>query len=192
MHEPVFRQGRQVGLARQSPPQPANCVLHAALLPGRVSIAEEGLYTQLVELVMVCELGTVVEGDRPSPFRRELTQNLGHSGGYGNGRLARRSQGYEDARVAFVHGQHRMSIDSEQHQVSLPVPRSATVIGAVRALGDGTTLSHEGSRATPSAASPTSLRLGIGKVVAPAVILLTSHLAVDEPVYALVGDDSIT
>ena len=39
------------------------------------------------------------------------------------------------------------------------------------------------------AAPATPLRLGMGQVVAPAVVLLACHLGVDEPVDGLMGDD---
>ena len=71
--KPLHRQRRQVGLAGQSQSQPADGVLHPALLPRGVGIAEEGFDTQIVESVMEGELGPVVEGNRPSPLGRQLT-----------------------------------------------------------------------------------------------------------------------
>ena len=188
----LHRQRRQVGLAGQSPPQPADGVLHPALLPRGVGIAEEGFDTQIVESVMEGELGPVVEGNRPSPFGRQLTEHLRHGAGDGTGCLARGSDGNEDAGVAFVHDQHRMSICPEQHQVRLPVAGSAAVSGALGALGNRASHSHEGGRTAPSAASPAPLRLGTRQVVSPPIVLGTRELAVYEPVDALVGDDPPT
>ena len=106
--------------------------------------------------------------------------------------LAWGSEGDEDAGVAFVEGEDGVSIGPEQHQVGLPVARGEAVIGGLGALGDGATQSHEGGGAVPFAGSPTPLRLGMGQVVAPAVVLLACHLGVDEPVDALMGDDRIS
>ena len=111
---------------------------------------------------MVCKLGTVVEGDRPSPFGGKLTQHLGHSGGDGAGCLARRSERYEDAGVAFMHCQHCMPIGPEQHQIRLPVAGGLPVVSSLGTFCNGTALSHERSRAAPFATPPTTLRLGSG------------------------------
>ena len=80
--KPFLRQCGEVGLAGQAPSQPADGVLHSALLPGRMGIAEEGLDAQIVQLMMAGKLGSVVEGHRPAHFGRELSQHLGHGVGY--------------------------------------------------------------------------------------------------------------
>ena len=191
LRKPLLGQRRQVRLAGQSSPQPAYGVLHASLLPGGVGIAEEGLDAQFVEPVMECKLGSVVKGHRTSPFRRHLTEHLRHRTGDGPGCLARGPQRYEDAGIAFVHRQHRMSIGTEQHQVRLPMPGSAAVSSTLGTLGNRAPHSHEGGRTAPFAASPAPLRLGSRKVVSPPIVLLPSHLAVYEPIDALMGDDPL-
>lgn len=62
----VERSGGQrgeVGGAREEAAQPPDCVLHAALLPGRVRSAAEGLDAERVQFAVADELGTVVEAD---------------------------------------------------------------------------------------------------------------------------------
>ncbi len=189
MCKPRLWHHRAVGLAGQSPAQPANGILHSALLPRGVGIAEEGLDTQLVEAVMAGELGPVVEGHRPAPFGRQLTEQLRHGAGDGAGCLARGPDGYEDAGIAFVQGQHRLAIGSKEHQVRLPVPGRAAVSGTLGALGKRAAQSHEGGRTAPLAAAPAPLPLGPWQVVSPPIVLRARKLPVDEPVDALVGDD---
>ena len=135
--EPFILQRRQVSLARQSIPQAADGVLDASLMPGRVGIAEEGLNTQIVELVVEGELSPVVEGDSLPSLWRELYEHPGHGAGDGSGSLARGSDGYEDTRVSFVHGQDRMIVGLEQHEVCLPVSWSPAVYGDLRTLSNG-------------------------------------------------------
>jgi hypothetical protein len=53
----------KVGLARKKPAHPSDGILDAALLPGGVGVAEEGLEPDLVQLEMARELGAVVEGN---------------------------------------------------------------------------------------------------------------------------------
>ena len=69
-----FREGAEVGGAGQRAPQAADGVLHAALLPGGMGIAEEGLDAQGVEAVVAGELGAVVEGEGLAPRRGKVTQ----------------------------------------------------------------------------------------------------------------------
>ena len=56
-------EGGEIGLAGDEAAHPADGVFNAALLPGRVRIAEEGLDRQAAQSMMTGELGTVVEGD---------------------------------------------------------------------------------------------------------------------------------
>ena len=50
----------EIGFAWEDASESADGVFDAALLPGRVSVAEEGLDA---ELIVECELGTIVEGE---------------------------------------------------------------------------------------------------------------------------------
>src|SRR5216684_3741428 len=56
--------GREVGFAGQGASHAPDGIFDAALLPGAMGIAEEGLHTKLgIELMVEGELGTVIEGD---------------------------------------------------------------------------------------------------------------------------------
>ena len=82
LSKPIVRQGGQVGLARQGAAQATDGVLDATLLPRRAGIAEEGLEAEGMELVMLGELGAVVESNGLTPLRRERAENGRH--GVGN------------------------------------------------------------------------------------------------------------
>lgn len=188
MSKALVGESGEVGLARKGAAQSANGVFYSALLPGRVSITEEGLDAQSVEPVMEGELSAIIEGDGLTPCRGEGSQQLTHGVGDGAGSLARGSESYQEAGVALVEGQDCLSIPAEEHQVRLPVAWGPAISGALGAVGNRPSHSHEGGRTSPFAAPPAPPRLGPGQVVAPTVVLLTSHLAVYEPIDALMGD----
>ena len=98
----LLGQGGQVGLAGQEAAHSADGVLHPPFLPGGADIAEEGLDTQGMELVMPGELGAVVEGDTPAPLGWEGGQDGSHSLGDRVGGLAWGAPGDEQTGVAFV------------------------------------------------------------------------------------------
>ena len=181
----------EVRLARKDATHSAYGVFYSTFLPGRVGIAEEGLDAQFVELVMEGELGSVVESDSLTPCRGQGSQHLTHGVGDRQGSLARWPQSDQEAGVALVEGQYCLPISAEEHQVGLPVAWVAAISGALGTVGNRPSHSHEGGWTAPFAASPAPPRLGPGQVVAPAVVLLTSHLAVNEPIDALMGDDPI-
>ena len=189
LRKPLLWHRGQVSLAGQSPAQPANGILHAALLPGGVGIAEEGLDPQLMEAVMAGELGPVIEGHRPAPGGGHLPEQVRQGARDGAGGFARGPEGEEEAGVTFVQGQHRLAIGSKEHQVGLPVPGRAAVSGALGALGKRAAQRHEGGRTAPLAAAPAPLPPGPRQVVSPPLVLRARKLPVEEPVDALVGDD---
>src|SRR6266851_1815913 len=80
--------GREVGFAGQGASHASDGVFDAALLPGAMGIAEEGLHAELgVELMVEGELGAVIEGDglaQPIGQRLEPSEELlnGWLGGF--------------------------------------------------------------------------------------------------------------
>ena len=79
---------RQVGLARQHASHASDGVLDAALLPGGVGVAEEGLDAQVVEAVVTREFGAIVESDGLAPGWRQDCEQVVHGSGDGLCRLA--------------------------------------------------------------------------------------------------------
>src|SRR4029078_11809567 len=80
-------QRREIGLARNEAPHPPDRILDAALLPGRVRVAEEGIDRKTVQPPMAGELGAVVEGDGAAQACRQR----GADGAQGPGATIRRS-----------------------------------------------------------------------------------------------------
>ena len=74
LSKPFVRHVSQVSLSWQHTAQATYRILNSSLLPRRVRITEEGVYPQLVQLVMARELGAVVEGDCLPPLRRQSGQ----------------------------------------------------------------------------------------------------------------------
>jgi len=101
-------------------------------LPGRVRIAEERLDTELVQSAMAGELCAVVEGDAAAQAGRQLGKERAQVTGDGIGPLVRRPHGNEQSRLSLVHGQDRLAVLREQHQVGFPVARRVAVGGIGR------------------------------------------------------------
>src|SRR5215831_1864609 len=64
----------EIGLSRKEAAHSTDGVLDAALLPGRMGVAEEGLHVEPMQRAMACELGAVVEGDGSTQLRRHLPE----------------------------------------------------------------------------------------------------------------------
>ena len=65
-------EGGEVGFTRQAATPAADSIFDAAFLPGGMGVAEIGWHPELlIELVMLCELGAIVEGDGTSERSRE-------------------------------------------------------------------------------------------------------------------------
>ena len=185
----VWGQLGQVGLAGEERAQPAVGILHAALLPGGAGVAEEGLGTQVVELVMAGELGAVVEGDGPAPLGREGSQQLGDGIGHALGVLGGQGTGEQQAGVAFLEGEQGLALVAKEHQVGFPVAGSSAVVGFDWALGDVPTMADKGSGTAALAPSAAPLGLAAGQQVAPGIVLAAVDLGLNEAVDGLVGDD---
>jgi hypothetical protein len=187
------RDGRQIGLARQPPAQPADGVLDAALLPRCVGIAEEGLDAQgLAQGVVLGELGAVVEGDglakRCGQRREQVLDAARHPLGV-FGRLARNP---EQARSTLVHRQDRLAVLGELHRVGFPVARVGAVAGRGWALGDRHPIQDVQHGAAPLAAAVAPFALAAGQIAPPGVVLGARDLGVEEAVDGLVADDRAT
>ena len=65
----------QVGLAWKGASESSDGVFDTTFLPRRVSVAEEGLNAERMELVMFGELSAVVEGEGLSPMRWKRSEN---------------------------------------------------------------------------------------------------------------------
>ena len=87
-----------------------------------------------------------------------------------------------------MHGQDRLAVFGEHHQVGFPVSGRAPIADHNRPFRQGNTAFNEGYRAAALTGAAPPLALAARQVVAPAVVLGGSDLGVDEAVDALVGD----
>ena len=156
-------QGSQVGLAGQEAAHSADGVLHPPFLPGGADIAEEGLDTPGMELVMPGELGAVVEGDTLAPLGREGGQDGSHCLGDGVSGLAWGAPGDEQTGVTFVEGEDHLTVGTKEHQVGLPVAGTPALGGVPGPLAQGPALGDEGGWAATPASPVAPFGLGSGR-----------------------------
>ena len=136
------------------------------------------------------EFGAVVEGDGLTPGGGQGPQQPSEGLGNRRGRFAWGPHRHQQARVAFMDGQHRLPIGAEAHQIGFPVPRGLAVGGRGGPFLQGTPEVDKGSSAAAAAPAPAPFPLSAGEVVAPGPVRLGARgLGVDEAIDGLVGDD---
>jgi len=101
------------------------------------------------------------------------------------GDLIRRPGGEDDAGLAFVDGEHRLTVFGEQHEVGFPVAGGLAIGDIGRPLGHGNTAFDEACGAAAAAAASA---LAARQQKAPGVILGPSDLGVNEAVDAFIAD----
>ena len=94
--------------------------------------------------------------------------------------------------MALVQGQDRLAIETEEHQVRLPVTRGAAGRRRSRTLAERAAVGHESGRTQGLAAAAAAFRAALGQEVTPGVVLCAADLGVDEPVDGFVGNDAAT
>jgi hypothetical protein len=130
--------GLEVGFAWQGASQAADGIFHAALLPGAMGIAEEGLDAKVfVKPVMLGEFGSVVEADG---FTHRLWKSAELTG---DGRSGEDSLSIDrvlndvEAGLPFVQNQQPLAVSGEQHEVGFPVARRLAAFDLGGPFGDG-------------------------------------------------------
>jgi len=137
---------------------------------------------------MACEFGTIVEGDG-------LTQRLRHNAKQSDEmtsdavrRLTGQPDRQQETGLALMHGQDRLTVFCEHHQVGFPMTASLTIGGLDRPICHGNTAFNEVCRASPLPAAAATLALAARQIPAPAIVLGAGKLGIDEAINALVGD----
>ena len=102
--EPAVGERGKIGFARYESAHSSDCVLDAALLPGRVGIAEEGLDRQAVQREVASELGTIVEGDGLPEWLRHGAKQIDEMTSDPVGGLVGQPDRQQEAGFALVHG----------------------------------------------------------------------------------------
>ena len=154
-----------------------------------MGLAKEGLEAKGMEVVMPGELRAVVEGDGLPPGRGQGSQEAGHGLGDRSGRLAGGPGGQQEAGVAFMEGEDSLAVDSEQHQIGLPVARCPPVRDGGGPLSQRAAQGDEGGRAPAFIAAAPPFRFRLGEIVAPGVLFFAGDLGIDEAVDGFVRDN---
>src|SRR6266700_2207407 len=170
-------EGREVGFAGQGTSQATDGVLDAALLPGAMGIAEEGLEAELgFELMVEGELGAIVEGDG-------LAQRVGQGFEPSLQLLGGRLSGFagllgeqEDAGLALVGDEDRLAIGGKEHEIGFPMPGRMAVLDLGWPLGDRDAVADEAGGRASFASAPAALELGSRQEAAPTSVVGAPHL----------------
>jgi hypothetical protein len=137
---------------------------------------------------MAGELAAVVEGDG-------LAQLLRHRGKQPNemlchtlgGSIARPGR-QDDPCSPLKHGQRDLTVFCKQDRVGFPMARGRALGRGGWPFSHGNTAFNEPCGAAAAAAAQPALALGARQIAAPAVVLGTGDLGVDEAVDALMAD----
>jgi len=178
------REGAEVGLAGNVAAHAADGVFDAALLPGRVGVAEVGLDVERMQFVVAGELGAVVEGDGLAEALWQRRQQAGNDAGDGTGGFTGQADGDQQARSSFMQGEDGLPVAGEHHQVGFPVACDRAVFDVRRPPRDRHPgFDMERGRAT-LAAPEASFALAARQVAPPAIILGARDLGMNEAVDA--------
>src|SRR5207302_8164736 len=102
--------------------------------------------------------------------------------------LAGEADAEQQTRGALMHGQHRLTIFGEHHQVGLPMSGDIAVGSLDRPLVQRNTAFDEACGTAAPLAAGAALALGARQVASPAEVRGASDLGVNEAVDGLVGD----
>jgi len=173
-------EGGEVGLARDEAAHAADGVFDAALLPGRMRIAEEGLDGEAVQQQMTGELGAVVEGNGLSQALWQGGEQADEMAGDATRHLAGEADAKQEARGALVHGQDGLAVFGEHHQVGFPMARDAAIGDLYRPFCQRNTALDEACGAPALVAADTALALAARQIAAPAEVGGAGDLGADE------------
>jgi hypothetical protein len=137
---------------------------------------------------MTGELGTVVEGDGLTERLGQAAEQIDEMACDAVGSLAGQPDCEQQAGFALVHGQDRLAVFCEHHQVGFPVTAGGSIGGINRPVCHGNTAFNEAWRATALPAATASLALAAGQIPAPAIVFGAGDLGVDEAIDALIGN----
>ena len=179
----------EVGFARDEATHAADRILDTALLPGGVGVAEEGLEGQPVQGTVARELGAIIEGDGLAQLRWHALEQPDEMASNAVGGFVRRSRRQQQAGLALMHGQDRLTISGEQHEIGFPVTWGFAVGRRGGPFSHGNTAFNEGCGAAAPSAAAAPPTLAARQIAAPTPVLGTGDLGVDEAIDALVADD---
>jgi hypothetical protein len=152
-------------------------------------IAEVGFDPEGMELVMESELGAVVEGDGASEFFRQLGKELMEFPGDRLCPFVRSFARQEEARLSFVDDESGLAVSGKEDEIAFPMAIGFAAGSLVWPPRYRNTCFDEENGTVGSFAAPAPLAFGAGEEEAPAIVLGTSDLSVEEAVDGFVADD---
>jgi hypothetical protein len=135
------------------------------------------------------ELSSVVEGDSLAQALRQGGEQANEMLSDAASDLAGEADAKQQTRGALMHGQDRLAVFCEHHQVGLPMAWNAAIGGVWRPFSQGNTACNEACRATAFFTAEAALAFGARQITSPAVVCGAGDLGVDETVDAFIGDD---
>ena len=190
--ETAGRERGKVGFAGDEAAHSPDGIFDTALLPGRVGIAEEGLDRQAAQQEVTSKLGAVIEGHGLAERLWQAGEQVEEMTGNAMGRLAGQADRQQEAGLALVHGEDRLAVFCEHHQIGFPVPAGRAIGGLDGPVCHGNTAFNEVWGAATLSAATASFALAAGQIVSPAVVLGAGNLGIDETIDALIGDHFAT
>jgi len=179
----------EIGFARQEAAHASDGIFDATFLPGGMRVAEEGRDVEIVEFVVLGELGAIVDGDGLVERSWKATEKRGHAADDRRRGLAPWPGGDDCPRLALVQGENCLALPCEEDEVGFPMSRGTAVGGGWWPLGDGNAVLDKACRTAASLAAKAAPALGAGQVEAPAAVVGAGDLGVDEAIDRLVADD---
>jgi hypothetical protein len=119
---------------------------------------------------------------------RHDAEQIDEMAGDAVGRLAGQPDRQQEPGFALMHGQDRLTIFCEHHQVGFPVTAGHAIGGLDRPVCHGNTALNEVWRASALPAPAAAFALAARQIASPTIIPGTGQLGIDEAVDALVGD----
>jgi hypothetical protein len=119
--EAACGEGCEVSFAWQEPAHSADRVFDAALLPGRIGIAEEGVDREAAQCQVTGELGAVIEGDGLPQWSGQCAEQAQEMVSDELRGFAGQANGEQQAGLALMHGQDSLAVLCEHHEVGFPV-----------------------------------------------------------------------
>ena len=167
-----WRDGVEVGLARQCASQASDGILDAPFLPGAMRIAKEGFDAEgLVKPVMFGELGSVVEADGFADRLWKLAEATGDDPSGEDSLSIERTLDDAEAGLSFMEDEQPLAISGEQHEVGFPMPRDAAAFDLGGSFGDRTPLFDEAGRAAARASAAPASEFVARQQAMPVILL---------------------
>ena len=182
--------GGEIGLSGKKSACTSDGVFDAALLPGRMRVAEVGLESKVVEQKVARELCAVVKGDGLAERLGHKLQNLPELACDEVCRLVGGSLGNEDTRSSLMQGEDGLPVFGEQHEIGFPMSGNGAGVNDGGTLSDGHPLLNEVCGASALMSAKATLGLGAGQIVAPGIVVVAGDLGIDEAVDGLVADEA--